>query len=187
MFMMLLQSQHVKTLLILLMLELTGGILFLFYMAEIGDHLNGLTNSMNPLIFRLNANATKTILNSCQTHHEGNETGCKTYKIASGDIIFRHRILNGDIHKMCLEPDNWQTIQKNISYVHSAHLHPNSNDGVALIQIIGALRKREWLSVNGTKRISFKCRLWTWQYGVDEPTVSNAKVDQIVLQSGVRE
>jgi hypothetical protein len=96
------------------------------------------------------------------------------------------QMLNNDIFKKCLEPDDWQMVEYNLSYVHSAHLHPDSNETSSVVQVIGAMIKHAWVDKNSTHRQTVKCKVWTWTPGVAQPTVHITKVDEIVLQYGVR-
>ena len=85
-----------------------------------------------------------------------------------------------DAYRKSLDPDNWQTVDKNISYVYSAHLHPDSNETVSVVQVLGALRDREYTDVNCTFRKIVQCKLWSWPRGAREPTVTLTRVSSIV-------
>ena len=85
-----------------------------------------------------------------------------------------------DVYRKSLDPDNWQTVDKNISYVYSAHLHPDSNETVSVVQVLGALRDREYTDVNCTFRKIVQCKLWSWPRGASEPTVTLTRVSSIV-------
>ena len=66
-------------------------------------------------------------------------------------------MMKSDVCKKCPEPDNWQTAKKDVCYVHSAHLHPDSNDKDCLVQILGALRQKKRREVN-----SIGCTTWSY-------------------------
>ena len=86
----------------------------------------------------------------------------------------RHRV-----YRKSLAPDNWQTVEKNISYVYSAHLHPDSNDTESVVQILGAMREKEFLDKNCIFQRMIHCRLWSWPHGANEPTVDHVRVAAI--------
>ena len=82
-------------------------------------------------------------------------------------------------YRKALDPDDWQTVDENISYAYSAHLNPDSSDTESLVQIIGAMRVKEIEDMTCTFRQTLQCQLWWWSRGANEPTVDRAKVDQI--------
>ena len=83
------------------------------------------------------------------------------------------------VYRKSLDPDNWQTVEKNISYVYSAHLHPDSNDTESVVQILGAMREKELVDKNCSFQRMVHCRLWSWPHGANEPTVDHVRVDKI--------
>ena len=89
-------------------------------------------------------------------------------------------------YRRSLDPDNWQTVDKNISYVYSAHLHPDSNETVSVVQVLGALREDMFKDMNSTHRQKVQCKLWNWSRGSKEPAVTVSKVEEIILHYGIR-
>ena len=93
---------------------------------------------------------------------------------------------NHDIYRKSLELDNWQTVDENISYVYSAHLDPESNEGESVVQILGALRDRVFEDKNSAYRQNVQCKLWRWSPGNKEPTVTITRVEKIILHYNIR-
>ena len=94
-----------------------------------------------------------------------------------------------DVYRKSLDPDNWQTVKKNVSYVYSAHLHPDSNETVSVVQVLGTLIDREYSAdVNYTFRKIVQCKLWSWPRarGAREPTVTLTRVSSIVQHCNKR-
>ena len=87
------------------------------------------------------------------------------------------------LYEKCPEPDNWQTARKDICYVHSAHLHPDSNETDCLVQILGALRQKERKESNSIYRKEAFCRLWSWSGDSEQPIISTAGLTEIAIQS----
>ena len=117
------------------------------------------------------------------------------YSLESSDRVRPHDHLNTGrdsnqwlshrVYRKSLDPDNWQTVEKNISYVYSAHLHPDSNDIDSVVQILGAMREKEFVDKNCTFQRMVHCRLWSWPRSAKEPVVNHVRVDMArVLRRG---
>ena len=96
------------------------------------------------------------------------------------------RLLYTDIRKSFPDPDDWQTVDADISYVYAAHLHPNSDHNASIIQILGSLRKWEYEDKNSSHQKMLQCKLWNWPRGAHEPTVAVTRVEKIILHYGVK-
>ena len=110
-----------------------------------------------------------------------NNTNISAYTITDNHTIVS--MMKSDVYKKCPEPDNWQTAKKDVCYVHSAHLHPDSNDTDCLVQILGALRQKERKEVNSAYRKAAFCRLWRWSSDREQPIISTARLHEIAIQS----
>ena len=102
------------------------------------------------------------------------------------NIIGHDQMLNHAIYRQCLEPDDWQMVEKHITYVYVAYLNPDSNQTRSIVEVIGTMRQQEWDDDDDTHRNAMQCRLWYWDSGKGDPTEIHTNVDEIVLHYGVR-
>jgi hypothetical protein len=87
-----------------------------------------------------------------------------------------------DSFPIALDPDNWQTVRENISYVYAAHLDPQSNETYSWIIILGLLRRdiMKDLTRQNTSRYYY-CRLWYKLRDQQTNDVITAQVDDLQM------
>ena len=130
-------SNHSQHILILLMLEAICITSILVYIEHFGNVSQQIPDNIGTHMKQVEYNVTSKTVNLYLEHNTTHKYGM--------DYDYNKSVMKV-LHGKCMDPDNWQTVEQNISYVHSAHLHLESNDTVSVIQHYRSIKKTGMVS-----------------------------------------